>query len=154
MPGPLPITQVSFMSYYLFQTSTRDFFQALPTPTLFIGLSKTPYLQRFNHNWSCFIQQFPPQYAGITEQHQPAELIPQFSTIEYTLQVVKIMTTCLCATIQTQCTGFSCYIILLNAQTQYFITYQVYQHGVPVNTMQLYMPVLNEYPRNAISHPN
>ncbi|XP_046848297.1 protein transport protein Sec23A-like [Xenia sp. Carnegie-2017] len=29
---------------------------------------------------------FPPQYAGISEQHQPAELIPQFSTIEYTLQ--------------------------------------------------------------------
>ena len=33
------------------------------------------------------IFQFPPQYAGITEQHQPAELIPQFSTIEYTMQV-------------------------------------------------------------------
>ncbi|KAG1685289.1 Protein transport protein Sec23A [Nymphon striatum] len=28
---------------------------------------------------------FPPQYAAITEQHQPAELIPQFSTIEYTI---------------------------------------------------------------------
>lgn len=28
---------------------------------------------------------FPPQYAAITEQHQPAELIPNFSTIEYTL---------------------------------------------------------------------
>ncbi|XP_059475345.1 protein transport protein Sec23A isoform X1 [Neocloeon triangulifer] len=28
---------------------------------------------------------FPPQYAAISEQHQPAELIPQFSTIEYTL---------------------------------------------------------------------
>ena len=78
--------------------TAQDFFQALPTP---IGLSKTPYLQGFNCNWSFFVQQFPPQYAGITEQHQPAELIPQFSTIEYTLQVVKIMTTCLCATIQT-----------------------------------------------------
>jgi hypothetical protein len=31
--------------------------------------------------------QFPPQYAAISEQHQPAELIPQFSTIEYTLMV-------------------------------------------------------------------
>ncbi len=31
--------------------------------------------------------QFPPQYAAISEQHQPAELIPQFSTIEYTLTV-------------------------------------------------------------------
>lgn len=28
---------------------------------------------------------FPPQYAAITEQHQPAELIPGFSTIEYTI---------------------------------------------------------------------
>lgn len=28
---------------------------------------------------------FPPQYAAITEQQQPAELIPTFSTIEYTL---------------------------------------------------------------------
>ncbi|KAI0231612.1 Protein transport protein Sec23A [Lamellibrachia satsuma] len=39
--------------------------------------------------WSCnFCFQrnpFPPQYAAISEQHQPAELIPQFSTIEYTL---------------------------------------------------------------------
>lgn len=29
--------------------------------------------------------QFPPQYAAISEQCQPAELIPTFSTIEYTL---------------------------------------------------------------------
>lgn len=28
---------------------------------------------------------FPPQYASISEHHQPAELIPQFSTIEYTI---------------------------------------------------------------------
>ncbi|KAG9430916.1 protein transport protein Sec23A isoform X1 [Apis florea] len=28
---------------------------------------------------------FPPQYAAISEQHQPAELIPKFSTIEYTI---------------------------------------------------------------------
>ena len=41
-----------------------------------------PKISGFIH----FIQ-FPPQYAGISEQHQPAELIPQFSTIEYTLQV-------------------------------------------------------------------
>lgn len=31
--------------------------------------------------------QFPPQYAAISEQHQPAELIPMFSTIEYTITV-------------------------------------------------------------------
>lgn len=28
---------------------------------------------------------FPPQYAAISEQHQPAELVPHFSTIEYTI---------------------------------------------------------------------
>jgi len=28
---------------------------------------------------------FPPQYAAISEQHQPAELISQFSTVEYTI---------------------------------------------------------------------
>ncbi|XP_059095381.1 protein transport protein Sec23A-like isoform X2 [Tigriopus californicus] len=28
---------------------------------------------------------FPPQYAAISEQNQPAELIPQFSTLEYTI---------------------------------------------------------------------
>lgn len=28
---------------------------------------------------------FPPQYSAISEQHQPAELIPNFSTIEYTI---------------------------------------------------------------------
>uniref|UniRef100_A0A2I9LPQ5 Protein transport protein SEC23 n=1 Tax=Centruroides hentzi TaxID=88313 RepID=A0A2I9LPQ5_9SCOR len=28
---------------------------------------------------------FPPQYAAISEHHQPAELIPQFATIEYTI---------------------------------------------------------------------
>ena len=31
--------------------------------------------------------QFPPQYAAISEQHQPAEIIPQFSTLEYTITV-------------------------------------------------------------------
>jgi protein transport protein SEC23 len=29
---------------------------------------------------------FPPQYAAISEQHSPAELIPGFTTIEYTIQ--------------------------------------------------------------------
>ncbi|CAH2012889.1 unnamed protein product [Acanthoscelides obtectus] len=28
---------------------------------------------------------FPPQYAAISEQHQPAELMPMYSTIEYTI---------------------------------------------------------------------
>jgi len=28
---------------------------------------------------------FPPQYAAISQQNQPAELIPQFSTLEYTI---------------------------------------------------------------------
>ncbi|XP_071150822.1 protein transport protein Sec23B-like, partial [Mytilus edulis] len=39
--------------------------------------------------WACnFCFQrnpFPPQYAAISEQHQPAEIIPQFSTLEYTI---------------------------------------------------------------------
>ena len=38
----------------------------------------------------CFCLQrnpFPPQYAMISEMHQPAELIPTFSTIEYTITV-------------------------------------------------------------------
>lgn len=30
---------------------------------------------------------FPPQYAGISEQFQPAELSAQYTTIEYTLMV-------------------------------------------------------------------
>lgn len=33
--------------------------------------------------------QFPPSYAGISEVNQPAELMPQFSTIEYIVQVNK-----------------------------------------------------------------
>ncbi|KAF8795600.1 Protein transport protein Sec23A like protein [Argiope bruennichi] len=41
----------------------------------------------------CFQRnQFPPQYASISEHHQPAELIPQFSTIEYTITVYKMFT--------------------------------------------------------------
>ena len=34
---------------------------------------------------------FPPQYAAISEQHQPAELLPQFSTIEYTITRAQCM---------------------------------------------------------------
>ena len=41
--------------------------------------------------WTCnFCLQrnnFPPQYAGITEQLQPAEISPLYTTIEYTLMV-------------------------------------------------------------------
>jgi protein transport protein SEC23 len=33
---------------------------------------------------------FPPQYAGISEQLQPAELSAQYTTIEYTLMVTNI----------------------------------------------------------------
>ena len=36
---------------------------------------------------SCSLQ-FPPAYAGISEMNQPAELMPQFSTIEYVIQVI------------------------------------------------------------------
>ena len=36
-------------------------------------------------HFSLFRNTFPPQYAAISEQNQPAELIPQFSTLEYTI---------------------------------------------------------------------
>ncbi|MGH0155097.1 UNVERIFIED_CONTAM: hypothetical protein FKN15_038774 [Acipenser sinensis] len=40
--------------------------------------------------WACNFcyqrNQFPPAYAGISDVHQPAELMPQFSTIEYIVQ--------------------------------------------------------------------
>lgn len=40
--------------------------------------------------WACNFcyqrNQFPPTYAGISEMNQPAELLPQFSTIEYVVQ--------------------------------------------------------------------
>lgn len=36
---------------------------------------------------SALVLQFPQHYAAISETNQPAELIPQFSTIEYQLQV-------------------------------------------------------------------
>ncbi|XP_065169171.1 protein transport protein Sec23A isoform X1 [Atheta coriaria] len=34
---------------------------------------------------------FPPQYAAISEQHQPAELMPNFSTLEYTITRAQCM---------------------------------------------------------------
>ena len=41
--------------------------------------------------WACNFcyqrNQFPPTYAGISEMNQPAELLPQFSSIEYVVQV-------------------------------------------------------------------
>ncbi|KAF4101968.1 hypothetical protein G5714_016768 [Onychostoma macrolepis] len=41
--------------------------------------------------WACNFcyqrNQFPPTYAGISEVNQPAELLPQFSTIEYVVQM-------------------------------------------------------------------
>lgn len=43
---------------------------------------------RLNLNVS-LSRQFPPSYAGISEVNQPAELMPQFSTIEYIVQVNK-----------------------------------------------------------------
>uniref|UniRef100_A0A8C0DGZ5 Protein transport protein SEC23 n=1 Tax=Balaenoptera musculus TaxID=9771 RepID=A0A8C0DGZ5_BALMU len=40
--------------------------------------------------WACNFcfqrNQFPPAYAGISEVNQPAELMPQFSTVEYVIQ--------------------------------------------------------------------
>uniref|UniRef100_A0A224XJ36 Protein transport protein SEC23 n=1 Tax=Panstrongylus lignarius TaxID=156445 RepID=A0A224XJ36_9HEMI len=34
---------------------------------------------------------FPPQYAAISEQHQPAELVPSFSTIEYVITRAQLL---------------------------------------------------------------
>ncbi|ESN95356.1 hypothetical protein HELRODRAFT_185982 [Helobdella robusta] len=43
--------------------------------------------------WTCNFcfqrNSFPPQYSAISEQHQPAELVPHFSTLEYTLTRVQ-----------------------------------------------------------------
>uniref|UniRef100_A0A8C4QA56 Protein transport protein SEC23 n=1 Tax=Eptatretus burgeri TaxID=7764 RepID=A0A8C4QA56_EPTBU len=37
-------------------------------------------------HFSFLFLQFPPTYSGITEMNQPAELVPQFTTIEYMVQ--------------------------------------------------------------------
>lgn len=48
--------------------------------------------------WACNFcyqrNQFPPTYAGISEVNQPAELLPQFSTIEYVVQVMFLFDRC------------------------------------------------------------
>ncbi|KAG7277751.1 hypothetical protein CRUP_023039 [Coryphaenoides rupestris] len=45
--------------------------------------------------WACNFcyqrNQFPPTYAGISEVNQPAELLPQFSTIEYVVQATRMV---------------------------------------------------------------
>ncbi|KAF7260505.1 hypothetical protein EG68_01987 [Paragonimus skrjabini miyazakii] len=42
-----------------------------------------------SRTWSCCLcgsrNNFPPQYAGMTEEKLPAELMPQFTTLEYTI---------------------------------------------------------------------
>ncbi|KAJ6655663.1 hypothetical protein lerEdw1_004899 [Lerista edwardsae] len=40
----------------------------------------------YQRNQIIFLFQFPPTYAGISEMNQPAELLPQFSSIEYVVQ--------------------------------------------------------------------
>lgn len=42
-------------------------------------------------NRTHFLFQFPPTYAGISEMNQPAELLPQFSSIEYVVQVSTVV---------------------------------------------------------------
>lgn len=67
-------------------------FQRNPVSKLYILYS---YLILFCLNYLVYLliyfYQFPPQYASISEHHQPAELIPQFSTIEYTITVSKLV---------------------------------------------------------------
>ena len=45
-------------------------------------------LSTSSSSYCCYLQ-FPQHYAAISETNQPAELIPQFSTIEYQLQVMQ-----------------------------------------------------------------
>lgn len=55
-----------------------------------ISLRNKCYHSTFLYCWadnSFMFVQFPPSYAGISEVNQPAELMPQFSTIEYIVQV-------------------------------------------------------------------
>ena len=48
------------------------------------------------HVIDVLLNQFPPQYTAISEQHQPAEIIPQFSTLEYTITVSVCVFVCVC----------------------------------------------------------
>lgn len=59
---------------------------------------------------SSVVFQFPPSYAGISEVNQPAELLPQFSTIEYVVQV-RLTDRWYSRKVQTQ-TNTSCNMVL------------------------------------------
>ncbi|UYV74926.1 SEC23A [Cordylochernes scorpioides] len=62
-------------------TCTRQGCRAVLNPICQIDYRSKIWVCNF-----CFQRnQFPPQYSAISEQHQPAELIPYFSTLEYTL---------------------------------------------------------------------
>lgn len=50
-------------------------------------VEKLPFFNRLVNLDLSVSLQFPPSYAGISEVNQPAELMPQFSTIEYIVQV-------------------------------------------------------------------
>uniref|UniRef100_A0A8C1S044 Protein transport protein SEC23 n=1 Tax=Cyprinus carpio TaxID=7962 RepID=A0A8C1S044_CYPCA len=72
----------------------------VPVASLFTPLKERPDLPPIQYEpvadsimtklWACNFcyqrNQFPPTYAGISEVNQPAELLPQFSTIEYVVQ--------------------------------------------------------------------
>ncbi|UYV74922.1 hypothetical protein LAZ67_12001810 [Cordylochernes scorpioides] len=66
-------------------TCTRQGCRAILNPICQIDYRSKIWVCNF-----CFQRnQFPPQYSAISEQHQPAELIPYFSTLEYTLPMLQ-----------------------------------------------------------------
>jgi len=62
-------------------TCTRQNCKAVLNPMCQVDFRAKLWVCNFCFNRNTF----PPQYSAISEQNQPAELIPQFSTIEYTI---------------------------------------------------------------------
>lgn len=62
-------------------TCTRATCKAILNPMCQVDFRAKLWVCNFCFNRNTF----PPQYSAISEQNQPAELIPQFSTLEYTI---------------------------------------------------------------------
>ena len=117
-PSPSSSSSSSSSSFCLTHTHTHTCAQVVPVACLFTPLKErpdlppicyepivcaragcaailNPYCQVDVHAklWVCCFcaqrNQFPPQYKDISERNLPAELIPQYTTLEYTLQVCK-----------------------------------------------------------------
>ena len=83
LPSSLPHSSPS-LSLPLFLTPPPH----SPFLTLPSSLPHSLPYSSLSSSLSLFLQ-FPQHYSAITETNQPAELIPQFSTIEYQLQVCR-----------------------------------------------------------------